>query len=201
MPFMLLGLIAFSVTAVCAQERAWGFDKDTVYEWSPGGDTTLITNTGSTILRFDSLIVERLGGKEWGNLSFEQLSTDSQKARHTFLENVTESKTFPSVEVAPGQSISFMNFSITTFATTAKVSQTNFTVGDTTRARLRIVTSSSDEDTVVIQGVYDIVSSIRYKSRLDINTSPNGPSYDALGRRKQIDAPFRAPASTPHIPK
>src|SRR5690606_13271011 len=61
------------VMAASAQERTWGFDKDTVYEWNAGGDTVRLANMGLATLTLDSVFAESVQSF-WSDVSFNYRS-------------------------------------------------------------------------------------------------------------------------------
>lgn len=150
------GLVLWALAAG-AEARDWGFDKDTVYEWKAGGDTVRLVNSGADTLRLDSVFVEALDSSSWGNVGFyHETSTQSSNQSYNLNQFTHPSIKLENLLIPGGQSDVLRYFRIADAAPTAKLSGASLMEGDTVTARLRIKSSGSEYDTLLIKGTFDV---------------------------------------------
>lgn len=173
-----LGGLMLWALAAGAEARSWGFDKDTVYEWNPGGDTVMLVNNGADTLKLDSVFAENVDSSMWGNAGFiyGAIPEDLNQFTHRSIK-------LGGPGTPPGQAGVFRSFRVADAAPTARISATSPLEGDTVMVRLMFKSVISEYDTLIVKGVMNRGSSIR--SQRIFKNSPKDifPARDILGRQ------------------
>lgn len=179
------GLMLWALVAG-AEARGWGFDKDTVYESNPGGDTVRLVNNGADTLRLDSITTDILtqpqeGGErnEWCLDFTTGHFPDPGSNRFTVCDNNPSASRLQNYDVPSQQVKVFQTFRLYNAApVTAKAA---FDQGDTLMFRLRF-RSNAEEDTLIMKGIYGFGVSIAPRMRDSHSLNARDLNYDALGR-------------------
>jgi len=174
MRFMVLGLLAFSVMAASAQERTWGFDKDTVYEWNAGGDTVRLQNNGMEMLWIDSLFGEEVSGSPWHHVSYFFRGANGEGVNESDPNTKSRLDSIP-----PGSTLLLYRFSVANILTKLSLSKNSDI--DTLRVRLRFKSVIGDEDTLIVMGYCCGTSLQPPRMKLDRRSFSHSPR-DVLGR-------------------
>ena len=178
--------LVFLCLAIQANTRDWGFSKDTVFEWSPGGDNVSLTNSASEV-RIDTGILEVLkpSNLDTATLIFAAGSSDFGVI---FRKNIPGYKTvfyFRSLYVNSGSSI-FQNFRVDW--PLAIPSKRAASIGDTILSRLILIGDSTrGRDTLMVKGIWaGRPVSLRSQKQGNSQSSMFLPMKRALGRVRDV---------------
>ena len=155
----MLAVITLLATGA-VEARTWGFDKDTVYESQPGGDTLWLINSGPDTLRIDSLFALTLDSLYWGDIGFLYRALEpSPFYYHTYsiLQDGVQKIKMAGDAIPPGASIFIRSFNV---QSAMLKSGHRLAIKDSLRVLLRFKSFSGEEDTVIVKGFEQISSSI-----------------------------------------
>jgi len=165
------GAMALFLVGV-SHARDWGFSKDTVYGWNPGGDTVLLTNQGTDSLRIDTLNYEVVEPPDLVGVQYS-----------FYYEPPTNTYSYYGIHPIPSGHIdTLFDFYFDQGAIVkAAVTQAE---GDTIVARLFFEADSDrGRDTLVYKGIQMISGSIQ-SSKFFEDGRTNPVFYDPEGRRQ-----------------
>jgi hypothetical protein len=174
----ILALLAALVAPRPAQARAWGFDRDTVYEWSAGAAGRAQLVNGGASLALDSVFVEG-AGKPWGALYF----AFAENAEKVFVPAVPAAAL--AYTLPPAAAVPLRTFDVMPSTCALKVTADSVVV-DTLSVRLRVRSLAGEEDTLVVTGTGcgSLFVGLRpaFAPSPRLPGGPAGLSRDALGR-------------------
>lgn len=173
--------------ALASEARDWGFSKDTVSEWNPGGDTVWLANKGADTLRLDSLFVEDVAALDWIDMAFLYGTTTKNPSEYEyrFYRLYQFPRTVIKMDgaiVPPNDSVPLRRFDVSTICI-AKRAVMSSSVPDDFVVRLRFKSWEGEEDTLIVKGHYCFPNAIKPQGSLRPNDSFELLDRDLKGRR------------------
>lgn len=184
---LMIGICMVVGMALAAEARDWGFSKDTVYEWKPGGDTVWLANSSADTLRLDSLFVEDVAPSDWIDMSFLfgmvlQDSPDRDYRAYTLYQFPRTVIKMDEASVPPNDSVPLRAFDVWKTCI-VKRGVTFSSEPDDFVVRLKFRSWENEEDTLIVKGHYCIPNAIIPHGVLKLNESFEVGDRDLNGRR------------------
>lgn len=163
-----------------AQNRTWGFSKDTVYEWSQQSIT--LTNSGTDTLRIDSLVMELISAPSPYYEVMFFLETPQPGLCHLKSKQGVASFVCDPFWVAEGKMLRLYSFNV---EEEIRILAKRQAVGDSLAVRLILIAGANrGRDTLVVRGVQQSPSALRsggdpYATQKEVDAR----RFDLRGRR------------------
>lgn len=183
---LMIGMCMVLGMVLVVEARDWGFSKDTVYSWNPGGDSVWLVNSGADTVVLDSVIAEDVVSYEWMDVSFvhRSINLPSSGYYHQYYiltQNHPRSKMVRGW-IPPSDSVLILNFSFANTCITKHAAGSSMGP-DTLAVRLRFKSLISEEDTLIVKGYPCFPNAIKPQGSLRPNDSFELLNRDLKGRR------------------
>jgi hypothetical protein len=184
---LMVGVSLVLGMTLASEDRDWGFSKDTVYEWHPGGDSVYLVNTGSDTLKLDLVRAMDIGSSPWVETTISYRPFEGDPLLLQLFQQPDQYRIFLIPEgrnlLPSNESALFRNFALGAPPITSKGGRSLALTSDTITMGVRLIAQSGEEDTLIVVGLFSPGSSLISRPPLWRRESSKLLERDLRGRR------------------